>query len=236
MSGVERLFSEAPGPTVVNCDWCGAVAMVCSVAERSVGGTPARIGFCEEHHMQLLSVATEPTGDGDGDTAGERLRSERADYERRRSERDAELRRQRNEWRRRKAARQADARTRLGDHRRSQGPRDAASQPPASPTVSATGEEVATRCPQDSEELVAAILKGERPVSAVHVVDPRLEDPNRRLERLQEALWPLVHLAEECGIYVDCNPSQTDSVLVAGEIPVQALFRARDLLKRESER
>jgi hypothetical protein len=45
-----------------------------------------------------------------------------------------------------------------------------------------------------------------------------------------------VHLAEECGIYVDCNPSQTHSVLVAGEVPVQALFRARDLLKRESER
>ncbi|CAA9492825.1 MAG: hypothetical protein AVDCRST_MAG38-2739, partial [uncultured Solirubrobacteraceae bacterium] len=59
MSGVERLFSEAPGPTVVNCDWCGEAATVCSVAERSVGGTPARIGFCEEHHARLLSDAGE---------------------------------------------------------------------------------------------------------------------------------------------------------------------------------
>ena len=54
-----------------------------------------------------------------------------------------------------------------------------------------------------------------------------------RLERLQEALWPLVRLAEECGVYIDCNPSHTHSVLVAGEVSVQDLFRARDLLKRE---
>jgi hypothetical protein len=234
MSGVERLFSEAPGPTVVNCDWCGAVATVCSVAERSVGGTPARIGFCEEHHAQLLSASTEKPAGG-GSTADER-RSERAAYERRRSERDAELRRQRNAWRQRKAARQADARARLGERRGTPLPREAAHGAPSSQPVPASADEAAKICPQDSEELVAAILQGERPVSAVQVVDPRLEDPTRRLERLQDALWPLVHLAEECGIYVDCNPSQTHSVLVAGEVPVQALFRARDLLKRESER
>ena len=91
-------------------------------------------------------------------------------------------------------------------------------------------------CPRDSEELVAAILAGERPVSPVASVDPRLEDPARRVERLQEALWPLVKLAEECGIYVDCNPSQRHSVMVVGEVPVQALFQARDLLKHERER
>jgi hypothetical protein len=226
MSGVERLFSEAPGPTVVNCDWCGEAATVCSVAERSVGGAPARIGFCERHHEQILSGSADELVDGDG----------RAAYERRRAEREAELRRQRNAWRQRKAVRQADARGRSADHR----PDAATRRPPGSPVVAdrapARREEAEAGCPQDSEELVAAILKGERPVSAVHVVDPRLEDPARRLERLQEALWPLVRLAEECGIYVDCNPSQTHSVLVAGEVPVQALFRARDLLKRESER
>ena len=225
MSGVDRLFTEPPGPTVVNCDWCGGVATVCSVAERSVGGTPARIGFCEEHHEQLLTAS-----------ADRRRSDERAAYERRRSEREAELRRQRNAWRQRKAVSQAGARARLGDPRRAPqtttpnrdgATADGSSSPPAEP---------APVCPQDSEELVAAILGGERPVSPVQVVDPRLEDPARRLERLQEALWPLVRLAEESGIYVDCNPSQTHSVLVAGEVPVQALFRARDLLKRESER
>ena len=219
MSGVERLFSEAPGPTVVNCDWCGALATVCSVAERSVGGTPARIGFCEEHHAQLLDGGEAAAGEG------------RLEYQRRLAEREAELRRQRNAWRRRKAVSQADARARSGDHQGRRPPRESAAR---GASVGPDAAEVA--CPQDSEELVAAILKGERPVSPVHVVDPRLEDPARRLERLQEALWPLVHLAEECGIYVDCNPSQTHSVLVAGEVPVQALFRARDLLKRESER
>ena len=225
MSGVERLFSEAPGPTVVNCDWCGAVATVCSVAERSVGGTPARIGFCERHHAQLLSASGEgPDGDG------------RAAYERRRAERDAELRRQRNAWRRRKAASQADARARNGDHRADGTSRRSKREPDNRDGDLPRAEPADVACPQDSEELVAAILKGERPVSPVQVVDPRLEDPARRLERLQEALWPLVHLAEECGIYADCNPSQTHSVLVAGEVPVQALFRARDLLKRESER
>ena len=234
MSGVERLFSEAPAPTVVSCDWCGAEATVCSVAERSVGGTPARIGFCEEHHARLLSASSQPVGDEDA--AGERQRAERAAYERRRSERDAELRRQRNAWRQRKAARQADARARSGDHRAGAAARETSRASPSGQSAPPGGEEAAKSCPQDSEELVAAILGGERPVSAVDVVDPRLEDPTRRLERLQEALWPLVHLAEECGIYVDCNPSQTHSVLVAGEVPVQALFRARDLLKRESER
>ena len=224
MSGVERLFSEAPGPTVLNCDWCGAVATVCSVAERSVGGTPARIGFCEEHHARLLSTGGE-AADGD----------ERAAYRRHLAEREADLRRQRNAWRQRKAVSQADARARSGDHRAHPVTR----KPPSEPTAgsgSSLPEPGEVACPQDSEELVAAILKGERPVSPVQVVDPRLEDPARRLKRLQEALWPLVHLAEECGIYVDCNPSQTHSVLVAGEVPVQALFRARDLLKRESER
>lgn len=225
MSGVERLFSEAPGPTVVNCDWCGAVATVCSVAERSVGGTPARIGFCEQHHEQLLSASGE-LAEGDG----------RAAYERRRAERDAELRRQRNAWRQRKAARQADARARAADHRGNAAARRPSRESGVADSGSTQPQPAETPCPQDSEELVAAILKGERPVSAVHVVDPRLEDPTRRLERLQEALWPLVRLAEESGIYVDCNPSQTHSVLVAGEVPVQALFRARDLLKRESER
>ena len=224
MSGVERLFSEAPGPTVVNCDWCGEAATVCSVAERSVGGTPARIGFCEEHHARLLSDAGEEPGDG------------RAAYERRRAEREAELRQQRNAWRRRKAASQADARARNGDHRGDPAALRRTPDDPAGDGRPARPEATEVVCPQDSEELVAAILKGERPVSPVQVVDPRLEDPARRLERLQEALWPLVQLAEECGIYVDCNPSQTHSVLVAGEIPVQALFRARDLLKRESER
>ncbi len=208
---------------MVNCDWCGAVATVCSMAERSVGGTPARIGFCEQHHAQLMSAPGQ-LADGDG----------RAAYERRRAERDAELRQQRNQWRQRKAARQADARARLADH--GAAPRRPANGHPARDPASARREESEVSCPQDSEELVAAILKGERPVSAIQVVDPRLEDPSRRLERLQEALWPLVRLAEECGIYVDCNPSQTHSVLVAGEVPVQALFRARDLLKRESER
>ena len=224
MSGVERLFSEAPEPTVVNCDWCGAVATVCSMAERSVGGTPARIGFCEQHHAQLVSA---PGQAADGD--------ERAAYERRRAARDAELRQQRNEWRQRKAARQAEARARLTDHGAAPR-RPARGSSTAGDPSAARPDDSEASCPQDSEELVAAILKGERPVSAVHVVDPRLEDPSRRLERLQEALWPLVRLAEECGIYVDCNPSQTHSVLVAGEVPVQALFRARDLLKRESER
>lgn len=227
MSGVDRLFSEPPGPTVVNCDWCGGVATVCSVAERSVGGTPARIGFCEEHHEQLVTAS-----------ADQRRSDERAAYERRRSERETELRRQRNAWRQRKAVSQASARAaRLGDPRRSArtatpGRDDATADGSSAPSVG----ESAPVCPQDSEELVAAILGGERPVSPVQVVDPRLEDPARRLERLQEALWPLVRLAEESGIYVDCNPSQTHSVLVAGEVPVQALFRARDLLKRESER
>ena len=223
MSGVERLFSEAPGPTVVNCDWCGAVATVCSVAERFVGGTPARIGFCEEHHAQLLSG----NGEADGDC--------HAAYQRHLAEREAEVRRQRNAWRRRKAASQADARARSGDLRVSPAGRRPVPESTAGNAPS-PAEPSEVSCPQDSEELVAAILKGERPVSPIQVVDPRLEDPARRLERLQEALWPLVHLAEECGIYVDCNPSQTHSVLVAGEVPVQALFRARDLLKRESER
>ena len=224
MSGVERLFSEAPGPTVVNCDWCGAAATVCSVAERSVGGTPARIGFCEEHHAQLLTDGG-AAADGDG----------RAAYERHLAEREAELRQQRTAWRRRKAVSQADARARYGDHRAGPAPRTPPRKSNAGDGTSLPNPGEAA-CPQDSEELVAAILKGERPVSPVQVVDPRLEDPARRLERLQEALWPLVRLAEECGVYVDCNPSQTHSVLVAGEVPVQALFRARDLLKRESER
>ena len=225
MTGVDRLFSEPPGPTVLNCDWCGGVATVCSVAERSVGGTPARIGFCEEHHEQLLSPSADRRG-----------ADERAAYERRRSEREAELRRQRNAWRQRKAVRQAGARARLGDPRRAPQTAPAPDGATMNGSSSPVAVESAPVCPQDSEELVAAILGGERPVSAVQVVDPRLEDPARRLERLQEALWPLVRLAEESGIYVDCNPSQTHSVLVAGEVPVQALFRARDLLKRESER
>ena len=226
MTGVDRLFSEPPGPTVVNCDWCGDVATVCSVAERSVGGTPARIGFCEEHHEQLLASS-----------ADRHLADERAAYERRRSEREAELRRQRNAWRQRKAVSQAGARARVGDARRApQSSGSRTDRAPADGPIPSTAPEPASACPQDSEELVAAVLGGERPVSPVHVVDPRLEDPARRLERLQEALWPLVRLAEESGIYVDCNPSQTHSVLVAGEVSVQALFRARDLLKRESER
>ena len=219
MSGVERLFSELPGPTVINCDWCGAPAVVCSVAERQLGGTPARIGFCDEHHLQILGGA-----DGqDAETA-------RAAYVRRRAEREAELRRQRSAWRQRKAASQASARGRPSGQRDT-APADAAS--PGRPPREEGPSELDCACPQDSEELVAAILKGERMVSPVHVVDPRLEDPARRLERLQEALWPLVRLAEECGIYSDCNPSQTHSVLIAGEVPIQDLFRARDLLKRE---
>lgn len=213
MSDVERLFSEPPGPTVVTCDWCGSPAIVCAVAEVQAGGTPARLGFCEDHHRQLLSDDGE---DGFG--------SERAAYERRRSERDAEVRRQRAAWRRRKAARQASGRGRDGES-------------PAMPdgALASAGSAIAVdaACPRDSEELVAAILAGERPVSPVALVDPRLEDPARRVERLQEALWPLVRLAEECGIYVDCNPSQSHSVMVVGEVPVQALFQARDLLKRE---
>lgn len=210
MSDVERLFSEPPGPTVVNCDWCGAAAIVCAFAERHVGGTPARLGFCEEHHRQLLAATTETA-----------LPAERAAYDRRRSEREAELRRQRSAWRQRKAASQAGARGRR---------HPAAGAPPGSPGDSSPQEGTV---PLDSEELVAAILQGERPVSPVTMVDPRLEDPARRVERLQEALWPLVRMAEECGIYVDCNPSQGHSVMVVGEIPVRALFQARDLLKRE---
>lgn len=212
MSDVERLFSEPPGPTVVNCDWCGSPAIVCAVAERHVGGTPARLGFCEEHHRQLLAATTETA-----------LPAERAAYNRRRSEREAELRRQRSDWRRRKAASQAGARNRAGRP-------DAVGSHPG-PLEHSPPEE--GRVPLDSEELVAAILQGERPVSPVATVDPRLEDPAHRVERLQEALWPLVRMAEECGIYVDCNPSQGHSVMVVGEIPVRALFQARDLLKRE---
>lgn len=211
MSDVERLFREPPGPTVVNCDWCGSPAIVCAVAERHVGGTPARSGFCEEHHRQLLAATTETA-----------LPAERAAYDRRRSEREAELRLQRSDWRRRKAVSQADARGR-GGRPGTVGPHPGA--PNASPAEG--------RTPLDSEELVAAILQGERPVSPVETVDPRLEDPARRVERLQEALWPLVQMAEECGIYVDCNPSQGHSVMVVGEVPVRALFQARDLLKRE---
>ncbi len=216
MSDVERLFSESPGPTVVNCDWCGSPAIVCAVTETHAGDTPARLGFCEQHHRQLLADASEDALAGD-----------RAAYERRRSERAADVRRQRTAWRRRKAARQTGAGGRTGDSR-------------ADPDESLThvGSPAASEapCPRDSEELVAAILAGERPVSPVATVDPRLEDPARRVERLQEALWPLVRLAEECGIYVDCNPSQAHSVMVVGEVPVQALFRARDLLKHERER
>ena len=215
MSDVERLFSEPPGPTVVNCDWCGSPAVVCAFAEVHTGGTPARLGFCEDHHRQLLD-----TGDGT-------LGGERAAYERRRTERDAEVRRQRTAWRKRKAARQAAARGRDG----------ARGAPPGDTGASAGAAlSVDPACPRDSEELVAAILAGERPVSPVASVDPRLEDPARRVERLQEALWPLVKLAEECGIYVDCNPSQRHSVMIVGEVPVQALFQARDLLKHERER
>ena len=210
MSDVERLFSEPPGPTVVNCDWCGSPAVVCAFAEVHSGGTPTRLGFCEDHHRQLLDT-------GDGTPGGER-----AAYERRRTERDAEVRRQRTAWRRRKAARQAAARGRNGES--------------ALPGEAHAALAVDPTCPRDSEELVAAILAGERPVSPVASVDPRLEDPARRVERLQEALWPLVKLAEECGIYVDCNPSQQHSVMVVGEVPVQALFQARDLLKHERER
>ncbi|MBA2645142.1 MAG: hypothetical protein H0U80_06820, partial [Solirubrobacterales bacterium] len=84
MSDVERLFSEPPGPTVVNCDWCGSPAIVCAVAETQAGGTPARLGFCEEHHRQLLSNAGE-----------DMLAGDRAAYERRRTERAADIRRQR---------------------------------------------------------------------------------------------------------------------------------------------
>lgn len=198
MNPVERLFSEPPGPTVVSCDWCGDPAIVCTAVEQHVGGAPMRIGLCEEHHAQLSSA----TGPG---VAGEA----RADYERRRSERDVELRRQRSAWQRRKAAHRSGARERM------------------------TADADRPAGPQDSEELVAAVLQGERPVSPVQVVDPRLEDPARTIERLQAALWPLVQLAEQSGIFVDCNPSQTHSVLVVGEVPVQALFNARDLLKRE---
>lgn len=213
MSDVERLFSEPPGPTVVNCDWCGSPAIVCAVAEVQTGGTPARLGFCEDHHRQLRA-----------DKGEDGLGSERAAYERRRTERDAEVRRQRTAWQRRKAARQAATR---GRDRESSALPDEAHAPPGAALA------VDPVCPRDSEELVAAILAGERPVSPVASVDPRLEDPTRRVERLQEALWPLVRLAEECGIYADCNPSQANSVMVVGEVPVQALFQARDLLKRE---
>ena len=211
MSDIERLFSEPPGPTVVNCDWCGSPAVVCAFAETHTGGTPTRLGFCEDHHRQLL------------DTDDDSLAGERAAYERRRTQRDAEVRRQRTAWRRRKAARQATARRRDGE-------------PGSLPGEAGAAHALDPACPRDSEELVAAILGGERPVSPVASVDPRLEDPARRVERLQEALWPLVKLAEECGIYVDCNPSQQHSVMVVGEVPVQALFQARDLLKHERER
>jgi hypothetical protein len=211
MSPVERLFSEPAGPTVVSCDWCGAVASVCTAAERQVEGPPARIGLCEEHYQQLMQ------GSGDATAA-----SDRAAYERRRRERDAELRRQRSDWQRRKAARQLNARGRDGESARLG-------------RVDAPGSSADARplCPQDSEELVMAVMQGERTFAPVETVDPRLEDPRQSLERLQEALRPLVQLAEECGVFIDCNPSQTHSVMVVGEVPVQALFRARDLLKRE---
>lgn len=211
MSPVERLFSEPAEPTVVSCDWCGAPAIVCTAAERQVEGPPARIGLCEEHHDQLMSAGAEAT-------AG----SERAAYERRRRERDAELRRQRSDWQRRKAARQLTAR---GRHEQSA--RTGRLDPQAG------SADARPPCPQDSEELVMAVMQGERTFAPVETVDPRLEDPRQSLERLQEALRPLVQLAEECGVFIDCNPSQTHSVMVVGEVPVQALFRARDLLKRE---
>lgn len=223
MTPVQRLFSEPPGPTVLNCDWCGEPAFVCAAAEREGGGTPARMGLCETHHDQLLAA-----------TMSEAPAEERAAYERRRNEREAELRRQRNAWQIRKAARQSAARD-LGRAGPRAWDRSARSAPPAASDGGAAqpAGAPAPAVPQDSEELVASILQGERPVSPVEVVDPRLEDPARTTERLREALWPLVQLADECGIFIDCNPSQTHSVLVVGEVPVQALFRARDLLKRE---
>lgn len=219
MTSVQTLFSEPPAPTVVSCDWCGVPAFVCAAAERDDGGRPSRIGLCEEHHVQLVAA----TASGEGT-------EERTAYERRRAEREADLRRQRSAWQVRKAARQSSTRDRgLGR----QQPRGRVVPALAYPGTDSRGAGESTACPQDSEELVASILQGERPVSPVEVVDPRLEDPARTVERLREALWPLVELAEECGIFVDCNPSQTHSVLVVGEVPVQALFRARDLLKRE---
>lgn len=221
MSSVQSLFSEPWGPTVVSCDWCGELAIVCTMAERQVGGPPTRIGLCEEHHGRLSQ------------SPGDTREAERADYERRRGQREADIRRQRSAWQVRKAARQAGARARANG---------AIQAPQPSRSAEGTGRERPNHngtpagerpFPQDSEELVASVLQGERMVAPVGSVDPRLEDTRETLERLQEALWPLVRLAEECGIYIDCNPSQKHSVLVVGEVPVDALFKARDLLKRE---
>ena len=214
MSPVQRLFSEPPEPTVTRCDWCGAAATVCTVAERAVDGPPARIGLCEEHHARLVGVTSDEARSG-----------ARAEYERRRLERNSDIRRQQSAWRKRKAAHQS------GGRGTATVPTHGGGWPQAPRFGPAPGG--GPPCPQDSEELIASILQGERTLTPIDELDPRLEDPAQTIARLREALWPLVELAQQSGVYIDCNPSQTHSVTVVGEVPVQALFRARDLLKRE---